>query len=71
MKFVAGSPLSDAELAALSQSLVDAYGESARDVVNRFIDETNAAGEFVEHATWVNVSLGIMQLLQDDPRRLH
>ena len=64
MKFVAGSPLSDAELARLSQTMVDAYGETARDVVNRFIDETNAAGEFVEHANWVNVSLGVLQILR-------
>ena len=68
MKFVAGSPLSDAELARLSQTMVDAYGETARDVVNRFIDETNAAGEFVEHATWINVSLGVLQILCPGPR---
>ena len=64
MKFVAGSPLSDSELATLSQTMVDAYGEATRDVVNRFIDETNAAGEFVEHANWVNVSLGVLQILR-------
>lgn len=68
MKFVAGSPLSDAELAKLSQTMVDAYGEAARDIVNRFIDETNAAGEFREHATWINVAFGVMQILRPDPR---
>lgn len=66
MKFVEGSPLSDAELAALSQTMFDTHGEAARDVVNRFIDETNAAGEFVEHATWINVSLGVLQILPPD-----
>ena len=66
MKFVEGSPLSDAELAALSQTMVDTHGEAACDVVNRRIDETNAAGEFVEHATWINVALGVLQILRPD-----
>ena len=66
MKFVEGSPLSDAELAALSQTMVDTHGEAARDVVNRLIDETDAAGELVEHATWINVSLGVLQILRPD-----
>ncbi|MBC7504735.1 MAG: hypothetical protein H7267_03275 [Sandarakinorhabdus sp.] len=39
MKFAEGSPLSDAELAALSKTMVDTHGEAARDVVNRLIDE--------------------------------
>ena len=38
MKFLGGSSLSDAELAALSQSMVDEHGEAARDVVNQHID---------------------------------
>lgn len=68
MKFLGGSSLSDAELAALSQSMVDEHGEAARDVVNRHIDETDAAGEFVEHAKWVNVAFGVLQILRPDPR---
>ena len=64
MKFVEGSPLSDADLAAVSQTMVDTHGDAARDVVNRLIDETNAAGDFVEHATWINVSLGVLQILR-------
>lgn len=68
MKFLGGSPLSDAELAKMSQNLVDTYGEDAKHVVNRFIDRTNAAGEFEEHATWVNVAFGVMQILRPDPR---
>jgi hypothetical protein len=35
MKFAEGSLLSDAELATLSQTMVDTHGEAARDVVNR------------------------------------
>lgn len=46
--------------------MVDTHGEAARDVVNRLIDETDAAGEFVEHATWINVSLGVLQILRPD-----
>lgn len=68
MKFLGGSPLSDAELATMSQNLVDTYGEEAKHVVNRFIDRANAAGEFLEHATWVNVAFGVMQILRPDPR---
>jgi hypothetical protein len=68
VKFVAGSPLSDEELAALSQTMVDAYGEAARDIVNRYIDEANASGEFVEHATWVNIALGVLQILRPRPQ---
>ena len=66
MKFVEGSRLSDVELAAVSQTMVDRHGDAAREVVNRFIDETNAAGEFIEHATWINVSLGVLQILRPD-----
>ena len=66
MKFVEGSPLLDAELAALSQTMVDAHGEAARDVVNRFIDEADAAGKFAEHATWINVSPGVLQILRPE-----
>ena len=66
MKFVEGSPLSNAELAAVSQTMVDTHGDAARDVVNRLIDETNAAGDFVEHAAWINVSLGVLQILRPD-----
>jgi len=36
--------------------MVDTHGEDARDVVNRLIDETNAASKFAEHATWLNVT---------------
>jgi hypothetical protein len=50
MKFVAGSLLSNAELGEISRTMVDAYGEAARDVVNKLIDEANSCGEFAEHA---------------------
>ena len=68
MKFVGGSPLSDDELAAVSQSMVDTYGEAARDVLNGLIDDANERGDFVEHASWVNVSLGVLQLLRPGQR---
>jgi hypothetical protein len=68
MKFLGGSPLSDAELEAMARNLVDTYGEDAKNVVNRFIDRANAAGEFEEHATWMNVSFGVIQILRPDPR---
>jgi len=32
LKFVPGSPVSDAKLSEISHSLVDAYGENARDL---------------------------------------
>ncbi len=68
MKFVGGSPLSDAELETMARNLVDTYGEDAKYVVCRFMDRANAAGEFREYATWSNVSFGIMQILRPDPR---
>jgi|GEM_PF-3620548 len=68
MKFVAGSSFSDAELEALSRSMVDEHGEAARDVVNHLINQTNAAGEFVEHTKWINVAFGVLQLLRPNPR---
>ena len=68
MKFVPGSPLSDAKLSEISHLLVDAYGENARDVVNNFIDEALHKGDAGEHATWANVALGVLQLLRPDPR---
>ena len=71
MKFIGLSPLSDAQLSELSHNMVDLHGEAARDVVNRLIDQTNAAGDFAEHATWVNVAFGIIQILRPDPRRTH
>ncbi|MFZ4689587.1 MAG: hypothetical protein ACOYLS_10145 [Polymorphobacter sp.] len=67
MKFLGGSPLSDAELETMARNLVDTYGEDAKHVVNRFIDRANAAGEFHEHATWINVSFGVIQILRPDP----
>lgn len=68
LMILVGSSLSDAELAALSRSMVDEHGESARDFVNRHIDETDAAGEFLEHAEWVNIAFGVLQILRPDPR---
>lgn len=68
MKFVPGSPLTDAELCKLSQSFVDVFGEDARDVVNKFIDNSNRKGDFDEHATWTNVSLGVLGLLRPEKR---
>ena len=68
MKFFGCSSMSDAELEALSRSMVDTHGEAAPDVVNRHIDDTNAAGEFVEHEKWVNISFGVLQILRPDPR---
>ncbi|MEI6419221.1 MAG: hypothetical protein WCO82_09140 [Sphingomonadales bacterium] len=66
MKFVVGSSLSDAELEALSRSMVEEYGEGAQDVVNRLIDEANTSGKFVEHAKWINVALGVLHILRPD-----
>lgn len=60
--------MSDAELTTMSQNLVDTYGEDAKHVINSFIDRTNAAGEFREHAASVNVSFGVMQILRPYPR---
>lgn len=68
MKFIGLSALSDAELEALSHAMVDEHGEAARDVVNRLMDAANVAGDFVEHAKWVNVALGVLQILRPDPR---
>ena len=68
MKFLGGSSLSDAELAALSQSMVDEHGEEAPFVVNRYMAEADDAGEFVEHAKWANVAFGVLQILRPSPR---
>jgi hypothetical protein len=64
MKFVPGSPLSDAKLSEISHSLVDAHGENARDIVNNMIDQAFLKGDAVEHSTWVNVALGVLQILR-------
>ena len=68
MKFIPGSPVSDERLSEISHSLVDAYGENARDIVSNFVDEALHTGDANEHATWVNVSFSVLQLLRPDPR---
>ena len=66
MKFLGGSPLSDEQLETLSRSIVAAYGEHALFFVNHLIGETIASGERDEHATWVNVAFGVLQILRPD-----
>lgn len=68
MKFIGLSKLPDAELEALSHAMVAEHGEAARDVVNRLMDEANVAGDLVEHAKWINVVFGVLQILRPDPR---
>ena len=48
--------------------MVAEHGEAARDVVNRLMDEANVAGDLVEHAKWINVVFGVLQILRPDPR---
>ncbi len=64
MRFIEGSRLSGDELWALSQTLVAAYGEAARDVVNDQIDACHAADDFSEYAAWLNVSLAVLATLR-------
>ena len=68
MKFLGGSALSDEALSSLAHEMVATHGEQARDVVNAMIDDTNAAGDFAGHATWMNVGFGVLQILRPDPR---
>lgn len=68
MKFLGGSPLSENELAEIAREMVAIHGDAARDFVNELIDDANARHDVVEHASWMNVSLGIVQLLRPGPR---
>ena len=62
MQLVGGSPISDKELWACAAHMLKQYGDGARDEVNRRIDSMNEECDFAGHATWVNISLCLIEL---------
>ena len=70
MRFVGGTSLSDNQLWDLSHKIVDRHGSEAVRVVTDNIDDASVVGDTADHAVWVNVPLGVLQILRGDvPRR--
>ena len=62
MRLVGGSTLSDHELWQRARRLLAEHGDEAKVKVAQHLDAARIANDNADYATWVNVSLCLIQL---------